>query len=182
LSIDVKIVLYAPTFRENRSIQPYKLNWNIILESFKNLFKDDNVIVLLRLHPGMIGTFVFDLLDENFMKDVTNYPDMQELLSVSDVLITDYSSTMFDFALLGKKCFIYASDYDKYDRGFYFSIKKLPFPFASTQKELIYNVDNFDIKSYKKGIDKFFNDYIGPIYDNGCASKEVYYWMLKHSM
>ena len=62
--------------------------------------------------------------------NASSYPDVQELLTLSDTVITDYSSLMFDFALSKKPCFIFASDIANYqkERNFYFEIDKMPFP------------------------------------------------------
>ena len=72
--------------------------------------------------------------------DVTSYDDIQELLSISDFLISDYSSLMFDFAITKRPCFFYIPDIDEYiskDRNLYFDIKELPFISVKNNEELI---------------------------------------------
>ena len=84
---------------------------------------------MLRLHPTLLGIVdTQDLISEDFVRNASCYESIQELLVASDILITDYSSTMFEFALLKKPCFLYTPDAKSYDRGFYFPIEDLPFP------------------------------------------------------
>ena len=122
---NVGIILYAPTFRRDYNLDNYKLEWfNIITELKKKESRD--YVVFIRLHPNFLFHRNIDIkkyMRENVF-DVTSYPEMQNLLLVSDYLVTDYSSSMFDFSLLGKPCFIYAKDYMNYDRGFYFKLNE----------------------------------------------------------
>ena len=82
---------------------------------------------------------------------------MQELLCVSDVLITDYSSVMFDFSLSKKPCFLFATDIDDYknDRNFYFDFRELPFLLAESNDSLAENILDFNLKSYVTALDDF---------------------------
>lgn len=112
----------------------------------------------------------------NFVKDVTMYPDMQELLLASDLFITDYSSCIFDFALMRKPAFLYASDYEEYqkEQGTYFDIRRdLPFSFAETTDMLIENIYDFSNEEYQSKLEKYFmNEKIG-LKDVGTASNFV---------
>ena len=148
---DAKILLYAPTFRKDHKLHYYKLNWDRIVNVLNNKF-NNNFYILLRLHPNMIGDCedVSTLLNYQKVIDVTLYEDMQELLTVSDILITDYSSSTFDMALTYKPCFIYATDYSTYDRGTYLALDSLLFPFAQSENELIDLLKNFDSSVYEK--------------------------------
>ena len=83
---------------------------------------------------------------------------MAEYLACADVLLTDYSSSMFDFALTGRPCFLFAPDrehYEKRERGFYMSYDALPFPASYTGGELLEKIKTFDKESYKQKIAKF---------------------------
>ena len=75
---------------------------------------------------------------------------MQELLCAADILITDYSSCMWDFSLMYKPCFIYATDIDQYkqERDFYTPMSEWPFPIATNTDELINNILNFNQEEY----------------------------------
>ena len=75
--------------------------------------------------------------------DVTHYDDIQELLSITDVLISDYSSFMFDFAITKRPCFLYVPDiyeYTNQDRKLYFDVLELPFISATSDKELVRSI------------------------------------------
>ena len=156
-----KIVLYAPSFRTNLSFNAYSIDVHMIKEILENKTKEQWYIVT-RMHPH--------LLREEFAKEIvtrfpncinaTSYPDMQELLSVADILITDFSSSMFDFMYTGRPCFLYVSDIKDYDRGFYFIWNELPFPLSENNEELKKNILNFDAHTYKTQIE-LFKDKIG---------------------
>ena len=83
-------------------------------------------------------------------KNITMYPDVMEFLVAADVLITDYSSIMWDFGLQRRPIFLYQNDAKQYtdDRGFYKPISTWPYPIAHTQKELLENIQRFDDLSY----------------------------------
>ena len=166
-----KILLYAPTFRHNHSISVYDLDFKSCIKALESKY-DSEFVLLLRLHPNV------SYLSKDFTKDfsgidVTSYDDMQELLLVSDVLITDYSSSMFDFSITTKPVFIYASDVEEYksDRDFYFELERLPFPLATTNEKLLVNILEFDFDSYKSKLEKFHSQ-IG-LNETGKASSIV---------
>lgn len=169
-----KIVLYAPTFRADGKIDAYDIDFHALIESLTNKYKCDFVI-LCRLHPNLKGNRIVCENAENVI-DVTDYDDMQELLVAADVLITDFSSSMFDFCMMNKKCILYASDYEEYiknERRLYFDITKdLPFPLAKSNEELISVIENFDEEHYSKRLRMFSDDVIGFI-ENGNASKQL---------
>lgn len=177
-----KIVLYAPTFRRDKSINPYRIGWERVVKEFRRFFNSENVTVLLRLHPNLIAcTDVTPLLNAREVKDMTRYHDMHELLCISDILITDYSSSMFDIPMLGKPCLLYATDIEKYDRGYYFNFKDLPFPLATNEDELIGNIRGFDRESYETDVRDFFDRFIGPK-DEGRAGESIAGWIVEHSI
>ena len=177
-----RIVLYAPTFRRDKSIEPYRIGWERVIAEFRRFFDDENVTVLLRLHPNLIAcTDVTTLLNSPRVKDMTRYHDMHELLCISDMLITDYSSSMFDIPMLGKPCMLYATDISQYDRGYYFDFKDLPFPLATTEDELLKNIREFDNEAYMRKVRNFFDTYIGPK-DEGKASESITEWIIRHRM
>ena len=78
--------------------------------------------------------------------DVSDYPDMQELMLVAGVFITDYSSSVWDWAITEKPGFLYVPDLDSYDkdRGFYTPIESWAFPFAKTNADLNALVLSYD--------------------------------------
>ena len=86
------------------------------------------------------------------MIDLTHYDDMQELLIAADVLINDFSSSMWDYMLTGKPCFIFAKDLDHYieTTDLYTPISEWPFPIAKTNEQLAENILAFNNDEYKK--------------------------------
>ena len=168
-------VLYAPTFRDDYSIDGYKLEFKKIASAFsKKVGKEVNIIV--RLHPNVKHLSDFINYD-NQLIDGTNYPDMQELMLVSDVLISDYSSSIFDFSLLKKPVFICALDLNHYKRvrGILPEFYEFPFPKATSNCEMIENIESFDKKLYFNKVNEYFNKY--PNYDDGHATERVVQWI-----
>ena len=171
MPLNDKIVLYAPTFREDDSINSYNLDYEKLLTALRNKFTGE-WSVMLRLHPRLISKCKQLTLSNNVF-DVTDYSDMQELLAVADVVITDYSSCIYDFMLTRKIGFIYASDLQNYSdgRGLYYPLTATPFPVASNNDEMIKNIMNFDENLYKQKVEEFLKEK-GCI-DDGHASERV---------
>ena len=105
------------------------------------------------------------------MVDATKYEDMQELLCASDVLVTDFSSSMWDFALTGRPCFLYAPDIQQYidERGFYTEPSTWPFPLAKSDDELSANILGFDQAAYEKALAKHYSDFGSYENKDACA-------------
>lgn len=170
-----KIVLYAPTFRDN----PEDNNvFNFLdLEKFNKELGEEYILVL-RLHPK-IKKFFKDKIEVNQKYvDCSDFKNEQELLLISDILISDYSSIMIEFALLNKPIIFFTYDYDTYiskDRGFYFDFKKnVPGPVVYTTDELIAEVKNNDFDKNK--ISEFRKTQFNSI--DGEASKRVVDFLL----
>ena len=172
-----KILLYAPTFRKNNvfnesfdSMKVYDLDWENVLNELHKRFGGE-WMGLIRLHPN-ISFLKNNLVLPDTVLDVTDYPDMQELLMISDCLITDYSSCVFDFGMVGKTAFLYALDLEDYqkDRDLYFKHGELPFTMTQSSEELIECIRDFDPDEYNDKINAFFHDRCG-IYEGGHASE-----------
>lgn len=158
-----KIILYAPSFRVNRDF--YKnlcLDVKKLQQSFENKFGGE-FIVAVRLHPN-------DAIDENkaIFKDALDFnliSDSNIALQVSDYLISDYSTVVFDFARLGKPSFIFAPDYDAYvknERKLYINLRETCFAYAETFEDLLSNISNLKndvIKTQNEWLDKTFGIY-----------------------
>lgn len=161
LNIDKqKVLLYAPTFRDNLDErQKVDLNFNAILEALKKKYEQE-WICLFRAHPCSNG---LDCIDNNKIIDVTNYPDMADLLLISDFLITDYSSSASDFILKNKPIILYQRDsleYQKNCRKVYFDAKEIGYIVAEKQDEIIDIIRNKNEEDYLKScnkVKKFFN-------------------------
>ncbi len=174
---NAKIILYAPTFRKDLSLDAYSINAEQLITSCEEKFASPFVL-LVRLHPNVAGRSSELNFNGSKIYDASQYHDMQELLSAADVLISDYSSLMFDFALTGKPCFQFATDIDDYksDRNFYFALDSLPFLLATNNEELKCNIESFDHISYKDKINSFFTD-VGMIFE-GKSSAKCVNWIL----
>lgn len=175
-----KVILYAPTFRNNEDSTPYIKTWSILRLAFEKKLKQ-KVSVLVRLHPNMIGTKTSEeILDsDNTIIDVTGYDDMQELLCLADILITDYSTSMFDFSLNNRPCMLYVPDVETYDRGTYFPIENLPFPSATEIPEFIRNIEELDIHKTVENQMSFLKKTFNPIL-TGTASLKVVNWIVNN--
>lgn len=177
-----RIVLYAPTFRVDHSTEPYTIDWAKVIPTMSRMFGGQRIEVLVRMHPNLIGKVdTSHLIAFEGVHDATRYHDMQELLSVADVLITDYSSSMFDFAMQRRPCILYATDAEVYDRGFYFNLRELPFPLAENEEQLLATIENFDNEAYTRELDTFYNDCLG-IKEDGHAAEALAAWMVAHRM
>lgn len=180
LPSDGRIVLYAPTFRRSGTIEPYRIDWSDMIPRLERMFGGAKVTLLLRLHPNLIGKAdTSSLINHPSVIDMTRYHDMQELLCVSDMLITDYSSSMFDYAMLRRPCMLYATDVAEYDRGYYYDFRELPFPLAQNSEQLINLIDNFDEKEYQRDLKTFLDERLGLI-ERGVAAESLARWMVAH--
>lgn len=172
---DNKIILYAPTFRQGYSLEPYKLDYEKVLGVFEAKFGVKCSFVS-RLHPNMVQ-FADKLKVPSFVVNATTYPDMQELLCAADFIISDYSSTL-DFSLFNKPIFLFCSDYEEYkknERDFYISLEDLPFPFALTNEGLCENIKSFDEEKYIKMLTDAYKKY--GLFDDGHAYEKVMAWL-----
>lgn len=177
LPADRKLVLYAPTFRADHSIDAYALDAHGLREACQKRF-GGQWTVLIRLHPNVAGQseslFAYD---GETVVNATMYPDMQELLCGADLLITDYSSSMFDFALSGKPCLRFALDLELYrkDRNFYFSQDEMPFPLADSNQALAECVMQFDAQQYQTVWEEFTRK--NAFCEDGNASQRCAAWI-----
>ena len=115
-----RIILHAPTFRGERVTRarhPEALD----LHHLREALGDDHVL-LLRLHPFVRERVALEASLGGFVIDASAHPDIHELMIVADVLITDYSSAIYEFSLLGRPMAFFAPDRADYERerGFYF--------------------------------------------------------------
>ncbi|MGL4383353.1 MAG: CDP-glycerol glycerophosphotransferase family protein, partial [Bacilli bacterium] len=138
LPLDKKIILYAPTYRDNQNTGVGRYYFNSTLDYPLILQEFEDHIVLVRYHYMITKTE--DTYNEQVI-NVSSYPNISDLYLISDILITDYSSVIFDFALLNKPFYLYCDDLESYRddlRGFYIDIEKdLPCPIALDTNMLI---------------------------------------------
>ena len=164
------VILYAPTFRGNAGDPMFNLSLDIeaIKQACKNRFNKE-IIIIFRGHH----TFTKHYSESYFDMDLSDYNNMQELLCMSDMLITDYSSTMWDFSFTYKPCFLVVPDLDDYieQRGFYTNPESWGFPLAKTNNELLKLISYFDINDFQSSIKKHHKDLQS--YENGHATETV---------
>ncbi len=179
LETNIKIILYAPTFRSNNDMTSYNINYSKLIKTLEDK-TNEKWVVLIRLHPNLIG-YDNNIQYSDKLINATHYPDMQELVIGCDALISDYSSCMFDSEMMKIPTFIYASDLDEYmkDRGSYFEFDELPFPVATNNEELMNNIINFDQVKYEQDVDNF-NNKVG-LKDTGDAARQIVDVILKVS-
>lgn len=170
------IILYAPTFRGDFNYEKSQLDINS-LKAFLSKKFGGEWTVLFRLHPLIANKFKANI--ENVI-DVSLYDDMCDLLCLADILITDYSSSNWDFSLMQKPVFIYADDLDEYkkSRGLVVPIEKWPFPLCRDNLELGNAIMNFDEESYKEKVSKYHLE-MGN-YDKGKSCPEVFNYIISH--
>ena len=141
LPADKKVILYAPTWRLKN-----KFDLMLDLDSFKKSLSDEYILIL-RLHPFSATGWKQPPEDE-FIYDLTSYDSVEEIYLVSDILITDYSSVMFDYAILDRPIFLFTYDMEEYGdklRGFYFDItKNAPGPILFSSDEVLNAIENID--------------------------------------
>ncbi len=172
------LLLYAPTFRDDGSAAGYAFDVQGTLTACEERL-GGSWSALLRLHPNAAalskGLFPYD---GQRIIDATAYPDMQELMLACDLLITDYSSSMFDFALGGKPCIQLALDLEEYrrERGFYFDLDQLPFPMARSNGELAEIIRGFDREEQRRRWDAFTKE--NQFCEDGQAAQRCAQWIL----
>ena len=168
---EVKIALYTPSFRDDLRIEPYQLDYAMIRKILEKK-TGEKWLILSKFHPKILYKLK-RLINSIDQKDVSIYPDIQELLVSADILISDYSSCMFDYMYTKRPCFVYATDIERYntERGFYFSLESTPFLIARDNLELANNIENFDINEYNLKVESFLAE--RKIFDDGNASKRT---------
>jgi len=164
-----KIVFYAPTFREA------DLTRKDIKIPITKLIENKDIILLVRLHPLTKENIDNSIFRENII-NVCMYPNASELLAITDVLISDYSSIIYEFAILDRPIIFYDYDIEDYlkERGLYLSVKKdLPGPVVYTEDDLYETLEDIDeiALKYKEKMNKFNKKY--NYYNDGNVCKRT---------
>lgn len=179
---EARIMLYAPTFRGGSQSTKRTVDTDEVTIDFGRLVNalekrfGGTWYVLLRLHPQLAAKMekikTHQVSDR--LIDVSQRPDMNELIAASDAFLTDYSSAVFEANFIGIPSFIYADDLQAYvaDRGdLFFDMYKLPFPVALNNDELANCIEQFDEKAYYQKTKDFMQK--NGIFEDGRASKRV---------
>lgn len=126
------IILYAPTYRHHASTEIFPF-FDFDVEGLVEFCRENNILYLIRLHPNESGTLVGDkmklLFESGYFIDGgrTNFPEIQELLVVTDILITDYSGSYVDFLITKRPTIFIPYDQEIYDEkyGFFFDYNSI---------------------------------------------------------
>ncbi len=146
---DRKVLLYAPTFRGD-TVHSARYDDSLDIAVMHAALADEWVL-LMRLHPFVRTELTLTEATSGFAIDVSDWSDMNELMFVADLMVTDYSSAIFEFALLQRPMAFLAPDSDAYEheRGFYFDFRSgVPGPVFETTAELAAYVKagSFDVE------------------------------------
>lgn len=168
-----KLLLYAPTFRDSNMSNEQKvfgLDISVILDTLE---KKTNMLwkCITRGHTGR------EILFENGndrVISVSNYEDMKIVLLASDIIVSDYSSCVADYALLGRPIILYINDLKNYlenDRELWFDLHASPYWVVTNQNEFVNLIENLDLKKAEKNCQDILSFY--KTYESGFASVEV---------
>ena len=159
------VVLYAPTFRDSSFSEECE---QLDLENLRNAVEQrfcKRPLILFRGHHETNGK------GGNEDSNVSDYPDMQDILLISDVLLTDYSSSIWDFSFTNKPVFLYTPDLKEYQkkRGFCEDIYTWGFPVSETNKELVDQIVSFDEEQFHRNMN-LHHAHLGS-YESGNATR-----------
>ena len=171
-----KVILYAPTFRDNQKLdKAYSYGFTLEMD-FDHLLDTlgEDYVILFRPHYFVASQFDFAKY-EGRVFNVADVDDVNEVYIISDMLITDYSSVFFDYAILKRPILLFMYDLELYKgqlRDFYIDLKELPFPILRTQEQLEETIlDQFQggfrfTEAYQK-----FNETYTPMDDGGASHR-----------
>ena len=155
-----KVILYAPTWRDSKDGGlSYKVEPPINMAKWKEKLSDGYVL-LFRMHPF---TTIFDMKYDEFARDVSSYDNLNHILGITDVLITDYSTIVYDSSVAEIPFICFGFDYDQYkiERGFYFDLDKVyPGGVAYTEDEVLERIYEVSAGKYNNEYKLFREKYI----------------------
>lgn len=155
-----KIALYAPTYRE-KSMDPKdweQIDFGRLKEALSQRF-GGTFTILARTHRKDRGKWP-EVEKAPGVVNVNNYPELTELMLSCDVAITDYSSWIYDFLILGRPGFLYAPNAQEYHekRGLYYPLEETPFPVAANMEGLVKNIREFEEEGFQEKAKAFLEE------------------------
>lgn len=160
-----KVILFAPTFRGNGQGSAF-FPFHVL--DFKKLYENfnDEYVFLFKIHPFVNNKLSIPYEYADFFYDMSSFREINDLLLVTDILITDYSSVCFEFALLNKPMLFFGFDVEDYvrTRDFYYDFFNfIPGPLVRTTEEIVDTIKNerFLMDKIKPFVDYFFNGTLG---------------------
>ena len=176
LPLDKKVILYTPTWRKMGAF-----DMEMDIEKMREALSDE-YILLVRLHHLCAPGDAVEV-DNKFAFDLHSYRCVEDLYLISDILITDYSQVMFDYALLNKPMLFFTYDLEDYRdnlRGLYVDIEKeVPGPLVFNTDEIIDCVNNIDsvLTDNKDRIEAFKQKYL--TYEVGNSCEQIVNYVMK---
>jgi CDP-glycerol glycerophosphotransferase len=170
-----RVVLYAPTMRDDRTYgrNRFSLDMHLDVEAARRELADDHVL-LVRRHAKVADDVPG--ADGGFVRDVSLWPDVNELMLVTDVLVTDYSSLLFDFASTRRPMLFFTYDLEDYRdrlRGLYFDPARMPGPHLATSAEVVAAIRDVDAHpaAHAASYQRFLDDFCP--WDDGKAAQRL---------
>ena len=155
-----KVILYAPTWRDSKDGGlSYTVEPPIDMKKWRARFEDEYVM-LFRMHTF---TTKFDMVYDDFARDTTNYDNLNHILAITDVLITDYSTIVYDSAVAGVPFICFGFDYETYrdERGFYYDLNDVyPGGVLHTEDEVMDRIEELKELGFGKDYQAFRDKYI----------------------
>ena len=175
---DKKVILYAPTWRDSSDGgKSYQISPPIDIDYWQRLLGDEYVM-LFRMHH--LTTEMMGITFNVFVRDLSDYPEINKLMIVADILISDYSATIFDYSILERPIISFAYDYEEYsqNRGFYENLCDVVCGNVfKTQEDVISHIKNMDNKKEIKKAASIKNRYIDT---DGQATEACIDFLVKH--
>lgn len=137
-----KVILYAPTFREYDKTDSMEVKVSVPMQLDKWCKElGEDYMLLFRAHYEVAKGL--NIKDDEFVREMSGYPQLEDLMIVSDILISDYSSIFFDYSIMPKPMLAFCYDYDKYasERGMYFDIREW-LPGADNEDDMLALIKN----------------------------------------
>ena len=157
---DQTVILYCPTFREYDKDE----NLGVVMAPPMDLKKwerelGEGYVLLMRAHYEV--SKVMNIEENSFVRNMTNYPDLNDLYIAADILISDYSSVFFDYSITGKPMIHFCYDYEKYSskRGMYFDIRE-KISGADTEDRVIDLIKGMEPEEERKKTVAFREQYV----------------------
>lgn len=164
-----KIILYAPTYREYDKTESMRVKVDIPIDLDKwQKHLGDKYIILFRAHYEVAKGL--NIKNKDFVLDMSDYPQLEDLMIVSDILISDYSSIFFDYSIMHKPMISFCYDYEKYSskRGMYFDIRNYLVS-AENEDDLIHIIKNSNFEELKLKTIAFQKEFVT---EYGSATKQ----------
>lgn len=179
IPLDKKVIMYAPTFREYESGHGGErvLNVPVTLVKWREQLGEDYML-LFRAHYEVAKSM--EIRDDDFVRDVSGYPQLEDLMIVSDMLISDYSSMFFDYSIMHKPMLCYAYDYERYakERGMYFDIRSY-LSNADNEEELLKLIQTTDVTAESEATRRFQEKYVTEYGNAAKKSLDIIYDAIK---